>query len=239
MYKTKITQWGLTKNHKASEKERLARIAKAYRDAGKGIPLLTLRNRPAKMDRVRRFCKQQKILQEIWEAFPAESCSKGTTPSLESPRAHRAAAIGIITSALQGAENPSLSQVPGSRKVSFDPERPLSTASKDGRIELILFHTKMFQKSQIDRTKELTTLNRIAMAHLLITWLDNFVTGAYLVRIQKPNLGWQRIGQACDMVHQILDQPYQSFLEHILSALDNYYVAVQHDLRAHILRFLI
>ncbi len=119
------------KNHKASEKEQLARIAKAYRDAGKDIPRLTLRNRAAKMDRVRRFCKQQNVLQEIWEALPTESCYKGTTPSLESPRVHRAAAIGIITSALQGAGNPSLSQVLGSRKMSFNPERPLSTASKD------------------------------------------------------------------------------------------------------------
>jgi hypothetical protein len=237
MYKTKISQWGLVKNHKASEKEQLARIAKAYRDAGKGIPLLTLRNRAVKMDRVRRFCKQQKILQEIWEALPTESCSKGTTLSLESPRIRHAAVIGTITSALQGAGKPSLSQVFGSRKMSFDPERPLSAASKGGRIELILFHMKMFQKSQIDHTKELITLNRIAMDDLLITWWDKFVAGACLIRRQKPNLGWQKISEACDMAHQILDQRSQSFFRHLLSALDSYNVALQPDLRAHILRF--
>jgi len=61
--------------------------------------------------------------------------------------------------------------------------------------------------------------------------------GAYLVRIQKPNLGWQRIGQACDMVHQILDQRHQSFFRHLLTALNSYEVTLQPDLRAHILRF--
>jgi hypothetical protein len=65
MYKTKIKQWGLMKNYKASEKEQLARIVKARRDSGKDIHPLTLRNRVARMDRVRRFCKQQKILEEI------------------------------------------------------------------------------------------------------------------------------------------------------------------------------
>src|SRR5436305_10496808 len=39
------------------------------------------------------------------------------------------------------------------------------------------------------------------------------------------------------MVHQILDQPYQSFFRHLLCVLDSYDVAVQPDLRAHILRF--
>src|ERR1700761_5472880 len=102
MYKTKFNQWGLMKNYKASEKEQLARIIKAHRDSGKDIPPLTLKNRAAKMDRVRRFCKQQKILEEICDALPAGSCSKATTSSPEAPPVHREAAIGVIASALQG-----------------------------------------------------------------------------------------------------------------------------------------
>ncbi len=95
----------------------------------------------------------------------------------------------------------------------------------------------MFQESQIDHTKELTTLNHIAIDNLLNTCCCKLVTGACLVRRQKPNLGWQRIGEACDMVHQILDQRHPSFFRYLLSALDSYEVTLQPDLRAHILRF--
>src|SRR6266513_4469729 len=81
MYKTKITQGGLMKNYKASEKEHLARIAKAYRDSGRSVPPLHVRNRPAKLSRVRRYCKQQQILEEICDALLAESTSNGATSS--------------------------------------------------------------------------------------------------------------------------------------------------------------
>ena len=240
MYKTKLKQWSLMKNYKASEKEKLARIVKAHRDSGKDIPPLTLRNRAAKMDRVRRFCKQRKILEEICDALPAESCSKTTTSSPKAFPVHREAAIDVMASGLQGVGNSSLSLVLGSRKMSFDPERPLSTASKDGRIELILFQMKTYHQSQVDCTIQLNRLKSAAMlddrASFGTTLAEKLVYGAGMIT-QKPSQGWQTINEACDMAHQILDQPHQSLFRNLLYAFNDFGMTLQLDLRAHVLRF--
>jgi hypothetical protein len=100
MYKTRVAHWGFMKNYKAAEKERLARLFKAHRESGEGIPQLTLRNRVAKMSRVRRFCKQQKIHEEICDAIPAVSTSDvKIASSTELSPVHSAAATGAHVSA--------------------------------------------------------------------------------------------------------------------------------------------
>jgi hypothetical protein len=184
MYKTKITQWGLMKNYKASEKEHLARIVKAYRDSGRRIPPLNVRNRAAKMSRVRRYCKQQQILEDICDALPSESTSKGTTSSTETPPGHRAAATNVLFRALPGVQNSS-SSILGSKKPSFDPERPFSTASKDGRIELILFQTKIYAQSQFN-----CTIEHHKHIH---AWREKLIYGAEMLWQKRPAKGWQMI----------------------------------------------
>jgi tetratricopeptide (TPR) repeat protein len=227
MYKAKFTQWGLMKNYKASEKEHLARIVKAYRDSGRRIPPLNVRNRAAKMSRVRRYCKQQQILEEICDALPAESTSKGTTSSTETPPGHGAAATNVFVSALRGVQNSS--SIFGSRKPSFDPERPFSTASKDGRIELILFQTKIYAQSQFD-----CTIKRRKYIH---TWGDKLIYGAEIVRQKRPAKGWQMIHEACEMTHQIFLQLHQCLLRYLLQAFHDNDMAMYPELRTHLLRF--
>jgi hypothetical protein len=124
--------------------------------------------------------------------------------------------------------------------MSFDPERPFSTASKDGRIELILFQMKMYFQSQIDCTMQLNRLKSAAMldnrARLGYTWEGKLKYGGGMVRQQKPSQGWKMINEARDMAYQIL-QPHQSFFRHPLSAFDDRDLALYPDLSAHILRF--
>src|SRR5271156_5793497 len=131
MYKSKLKQWGLMKNYKAKEKEHLARIAKAHYNSGKNAPLLTFKNRPAKWGRVRRFCKQQKFLEEICDALPNESTSNA---SLSSPTKafagdHRSVTAGVVQTALKGVCKSPFSSVSGLRQTLFDPERPFTTDS--------------------------------------------------------------------------------------------------------------
>src|ERR1700730_1709769 len=110
MYKTKITQWGLKKNYTAAEKEHLARVFKGHHDSGKGIPPLTLRNRPAKLDRIRRFCKQEKIFEEIYDALQSDApCKENVNSSAKDLAGNRGAATAqVICAAVNGVQNSSL-----------------------------------------------------------------------------------------------------------------------------------
>lgn len=241
MYKTKIEQWGLKKNYNAAEKERFARIVKAHRDSGRGVPPLTLRNRAVKMDRVRRFCKQRRILEEICDALPAQSASKGTNLSQKAPADNRLAVTGVLAGAIEGVGNSSLSLMLSSEKMSFDPERPFSTTSRDGRIELILFQTKIYHKSLDANVINLNELDGCTIltqseANLQI-WQEKLVYGMWLLRQQKSTEGWPMIHEACEMTSQILDQPPQSFFRFLLNTFDDHNLASCPDLRAHILQF--
>jgi tetratricopeptide (TPR) repeat protein len=240
MYKTKIEQWGFKKNYNAAEKERFARIVKAHRDSGRSIPPLTLRNRAVKMDRVRRFCKQQRILEEICDALPAQSASKRTNLSQKAPPDSRLAITGVLASAIQGVGN-SWPPMLSSGKMSFDPERPFSTTSKDGRIELILFQTKIYHQSLFDDAIDLNKLAGAAIpmqsnANLQI-WQGKLMIGVGLLREQKPAKGWQMIHEACEMTPQILDQPPQSFFRFLLNTFNDSDLVLFPDFRAHIQRF--
>jgi tetratricopeptide (TPR) repeat protein len=241
MYKTKINQWGLKKNYNTAEKEQLARIVKLYRDSGRGIPPLTLRNRAVKMNRVRRFCKKQKFLEEICDALPAESCSKGTTLPLDAPAMHRPFATDVLASTLQVVGNSSLSPMLVS-KMSFDPERPFSTASRDSRIELILFQTKVYHQSLFDCTKGLNVLNSTAMlddrASFVICWRDKLTNGAHMISQQKLTRGWQMIDEACHMAKQVLERPHKDLLKNLLYLLGgNEWFMFPDLLRTSLLRF--
>ena len=252
MYKTKIAQWDLKKNYKASEKEQLARIAKAHHDSGQGIPTLTLRNRAAKMARVRRFCKQEKILEEICDDLPKESSSAAKAPcSTENSPARRAKATtaGVIAAAIQSVHHSSLSSMPGFTRRSFDPERPFSTASKDGRIELILWQTKIYYESRFASTVGPGKLKDAAqpasqsvsedpeILNHVFEWRDKLVFGVTALRKQKSAEGWRLISEACGATHRALDQQHQSLFRELLFVFSDRDWTMYPDLSTHILRF--
>src|SRR5436309_13385817 len=134
MYKTKITRWGLKKNYTPAEKVHLARAFKDHRDSGKGIPPLTLRNRPAKLDRIRRFCKQEGIFEEIYDALQSDPhYEENVSSSAKALSGNREAATAqVICAAVNGVQNSSLPSMQGTTQTLFDPERPFSTTSNIG-----------------------------------------------------------------------------------------------------------
>jgi hypothetical protein len=67
MYKRRITDWKIHKNYKAKEKEFLARRVKACVDAGNDVQSISFHGRPLKLDRVKRHCRNDKILARLWE----------------------------------------------------------------------------------------------------------------------------------------------------------------------------
>jgi hypothetical protein len=250
MYKTKITQWGLMKNYKASEKEHLVRIAKAHHDSGQAIPRLILRNRPAKMGRIRRFCKQQNIPEEVCDALPLESSSDSKISSLsEISSGDRRAAAGVITTALYGVQSSSSSSVLHCRKGLFDPERPFSMTSKNDRIELILLQIKIYYEPRFHSTAASDKSNGAAQLELqnlsenaelsiyLDEWRSKLVLGVLELKREKSAQGWRLINEACGMFHRILDQKSLGLFRELFSTFNVGRWAIHPDLRAHLLRF--
>jgi tetratricopeptide (TPR) repeat protein len=253
MYKTKITQWGLLKNYKASEKEHLVRVAKAHHDSGQAIPRLVLRNRPAKIDRIRRFCKKQKIPEEIYDALPLESSPDSKISSLsEISSGDRRAAAGAITTAPYGPQSSSLSSVLYRRKGSFDPERPFSMTSKNDRVELILLQIKIYYEPRFPSTAASDKSNGAAQLELqnlsenaelsvyLDEWRSKLVLGVLELKREKSAQGWRLINEACGMFHRILDQKSLRLFGLLFYAFNVFNVgdwAMHSDLSAHLLRF--
>jgi hypothetical protein len=250
MYKKKIAQWGFMKNYKAADKERLARLFKAHQGSGEGIPQLTLRNRAAKMGRVRRFCMQQKIHEEIYDAIPAVSASNAKIAlSTDVPPARRAVAKSALVSAVPGVKNSKWSSAPGSTEGLFDPERPFSTASKDGRIELVLFQTKAYHQSRFASPVESNTcggairlssdndaIDKEALNYN-ITWQSKLIYGMRSLVQHKSAQGWRMLGETCDMFHQVLDQQSQGLFSLLFFAFSDNDWSLYPDLRTHVLRF--
>jgi hypothetical protein len=67
MFKRRITEWKIRKNYKAKEKEVIARKVKAFMDAGHGIHSISFHGRPVKLDRVKRHCRTNKNLLQVWD----------------------------------------------------------------------------------------------------------------------------------------------------------------------------
>ena len=248
MYNTKLKQWGLLKNYKAGEKEQLARVVKAHRDAGKATPQLTLGNRPAKMDRIRRFCKQQKILEEICSTIQSESSSNIEISSSTGlfTGMHRAATTRTITSALQTVKNSSLASVPDLEKSWLDPERPFSSTSKEGRIELVLWQTKIYIKSCRSSTKDCSRFevaplqngsDKEEIGQYVMKWKERLSFGIGAFVQQKYTEGWRLLKEACGMMNQILAQQPEGLLRHLLNAFADNDWAFYADLRSHVLQF--
>jgi len=251
MYKTKITQWKLKKYYTAAEKEQLARDFKAHRDSGKGIPPLTLGNRPAKLDRIRRFCKQEKILEEICDALQSDSPYKGNvSSSAKTLTGNRGAATAqVIRAAVNGIQNPSLSSAQSLTHTLFDPERPFSTASSIGRIELILLQTKIYHQSRFGsgtRSDTRSAATRSLFGNgvdeecgivLVDKWAGKLTYGVGALVRQKSAQGWRMVNEACEMVHKVLEQQSKGLFRLLFYGFGNDDWTFFPALRTYLLRF--
>jgi tetratricopeptide (TPR) repeat protein len=237
MYKSKLKQWGLVKNYKAKEKEHLARIAKAHRDSGKNAPLLTFKNRPAKWSRVRRFCKQQKFLEEICDTLPNESTSNASLSSSTKAFAgdHRSVTAGVVQTALKGVCKSPFSSVSGLRQTLFDPERPFTMDSHEARIELILLQTRIYTQSRVASTGDSDILWRTRT--YAMDWESKLTFGMTALAHQKPTQGWRALNEACGIFHQVLDEQSQSLFPNLFFTLGDPMWAKHLDLSKRLLQF--
>ena len=125
-----------------------------------------------------------------------------------------------------------------SKKLLFDPERPFSTASKDSRIELILFQTKIYTESQFNCTTESNNIKSAANRYnCLFTRREKSKYGATALQQKKPAKGWQMIHEACEITSQIFGHIHQSLFRYLLDTFNNHDLAAHPDLRTHLLRF--
>jgi tetratricopeptide (TPR) repeat protein len=243
MYKTKITHWGLRKNYTAAEKEHLARVFKEHRDSGKGIPPLTLRNRPAKLHRIRRFCKQEKILEEICDALESNSPSKGSVNlSAKAPSGDRGAVTAQIICATVNSVQSSSPSVQGLTQTLLDPERPFSTTSNIGRIELILLQTKIYHQSRFDSgtrsgTRGTSIRDHQESFYLTNEWISKLRYGLGALARQKHAQGWRMINEACEMVHKVLEQQPKYLFMQLIYGLSDDDLTLFPSLRISLLRF--
>ena len=233
MYKTKLAQWSLMKNYKATEKENLARIVKAHRDSGGSAPRLTLRNRPADLSRVRRFCKQQKFLEEICDAHPNESSFNLSTKASSGDRWK--ATAGVIQTALKSVHKSSPSSVSGLRQTLFDPERPFTTDSHEGRIELVLFQTRIFQQSRFASTGDSDILGRAR--DYTTDWMSKLVFGVRALVQQKSTQGWRALNEACEIFYRVLDDQSHNLFSRLFYALSDSGWTEHLNLYQHLLQF--
>lgn len=252
MYKTKITQWKLKKNYTAAEKEQLARDFKAHRDSGKGISPLTLRNRPAKLDRIRRFCKQEKILEEICDALQSDSpYMENVNSSAKALAGNRGAATAqVIRAAVNGVQNSSSFSAQGLTQALFDPERPFSTTSSIGRIELILLQTKIYHQSRFGfgtrsdiRSAATQPLFGNGVSEegefgLDVEWAKKLVYGLGALTRQKSIQGWRMVNEACEIAHKVLEQQPKSLFRLLFYAFSDDDWTFFPGLRTYLLRFL-
>jgi hypothetical protein len=250
MYKKKIAQWGYLKNYKAADKEHLARVFKSHQNSGEGIPQLSLRNRAVKMNRVRRFCMQKKIHKEIYDAIPTVSASKTKIAlSTDLPPGRRTTTKSALRSAVPVAKSSNLSSESDSTEDLFDPERPFSTASKDGRVELVLFQTKAYHQSRfgppvksktfggaVQLPSDSTPAEREALNYN-IAWESKLIYGMRSLVQQKSAQGWRMLGETCDMFHRVLDQQSQGLFRLLFFAFSDNDWSMYPDLRTHVLRF--
>jgi tetratricopeptide (TPR) repeat protein len=233
MYKSKLKQWGLVKNYKAKEKEHLARIAKAHRDSGKNAPLPTFKNRPAKWNRVRRFCKQQKFLEEICDALPNESTSNASLSSSTKAFAedHWSVTAGVVQTALKGVRKSPFPSGSGFRQALFDPERPFATDSHEARIELVLFQTRIYLQSRVVSTGDSDTMDYAA------DWENKLTFGVTALVEQKPTQGWRVLNEACGIFHRVLDEQPQSLFSALFHVLSDHKWTKHLDLSMRLLQF--
>lgn len=251
MYKTKMAEWDFKKNYTAAETEYLARNFKAYCDSGGSIPPLMLRNRPAKLGRIRRFCKQEKMLEEICDALKSDSPSKGSANlSAKAPSGdYGAATTQVIRAAINGAQNSSPSSVRGLTQTLFDPERPYSTASNIGRVELILLQTKIYLQSRLGSETPSHTQNAATQLlfrnggddertlYFIARWIEKLSYGVGALVQQKPAQGWRMINEACEMVHEVLEQQPENLFILLLYGFSDGDWAVFPGLSTYLLRF--
>jgi hypothetical protein len=254
MYKSRLTQWGLKKNYKAAEKEQLARIVKRYRDAGRPVPRLTVRNKPAKLHLVRRFCKEKNLFDEICADLPTAQFSN-TKTHLSLLRSSTSPSVGsdkrVMTTA-QGGGNSLVVTVHHSATPTYDPERPFSTTSDHSRIELVLFQTNIYfdwclptrgRKRMQGYVVHPQSIPIGTLASDEILWGNMWTmevklnSGVKMLHRQKLKQGWQAINEACELFSQILQPQNTSLLGVLINILNNPDITDFPGLKIQLLRY--
>ena len=220
MYKKRLKSWGYRKYYKASEKEALARAIRTRQQHKVKLTDLTLRNRPVKLDRVRRFCKHQKLFEEVVDNLDPLSSSASTGDD------------AVIVSQQQRSQRHRVPKQAGHQVAIIEPQRPFSVISDEGRVEIILLQTKAYLGWKHAGVDGIMTEDN---QHLFFQkWRD----GVQLLQSHKQAQGMQQIQAGCDAFLSTLTDPRQPTLADILNCFSVNSWSRFVELRNHLLRFL-
>ena len=254
MYKTRITQWDLRKNYTISEKKEIIELMKTHNLAGRPVPIPDIRGRKTKMNRIRRYCRQEKILEEVAEILPRlwidgrkkkKPLASRYRGSKLQPPVGRPATISLAN----GEFLPWASTE--SNVARCDPERPFSLTSELDRIEIVLLHTRMyFDWSYLRYGSSLPTCEDfpwdrapenapyMSQESYTLAAFNRLQCGVGGIVRKKPRVGWQLIYEACEMLEVALHNACPRLVGTLLSTFGDGDWEQVPELRAQLLRYI-
>jgi hypothetical protein len=222
MFKSKITQWGFEKNYKAEDKKQMAMIIKSYKDNSQEVPALIIKGRRAKLDRVRRFCKQRKFLEDICKDIPSTSSSlpSGKARGKNSPGfAQSRQVMTWITS--HTMRNDVIEQA-----LALGRPLALTATTTIDRIEDVLRQTQVYLDSCYSKTSSAARHHdRLLLAQsskhaLYIDALSYFwgklYSGMSLLENSIHLRAWESIDEGCDQFAQLLPEQHVDLITSLI-----------------------
>ena len=260
MYKSRLSLWDVRKNYTKSEKKKIVEKVKTHHPTGKQFSALSIRGYKVKLNRIRRYCREEKISKEVAHLLPRSSVGRtkntkalalvhsGGSPTSPSQR---------LAKALDSTYNSVPEVVRLSDLVRFDPERPFSLTSDLGRIEIVLMHLRtsfggaakiyeyvwtspifrmQYRPRQNKNPRRAARLGRVSYA------ADNFLMdlrgGVQSIVQNKPKHGWQMINDACNMLQEVLQDTSVRLVLFLLTTFDDPVWNQVSDLRALLWRYI-
>ena len=259
MYKSRFTRWNQRKNYTKSEKKDVIDTLKTVHVTGEPRPVPTIRGRKAEMNRIRRYCRQEKILEEFVTLLPRSSIDKRKRMNVtaSSYRGRKAHSRERRTTKTLAADSRVCSEAMRSSSIaSFDPDCPFSLTYELGRVEIVLTHIRMifdmplpdydFGWSPFDciawnrvvADNVLDDLPRLIPGSESLFVCGFLLRGVQLIGKRKLNGGWSLIHQACDMLEEALQNDPACLIVFLMIAFKSQNWGQVPDLRARLWRYI-
>jgi hypothetical protein len=223
MYKKRISAWRVKKNYKAEEKRAIAQAVKTYHDNATPIPKITVRGQPADFDKVRRFCKDERFLEEILPTF-GKSADTGSPQKVATETAEDALVVAvedIISRQPTRVANGKDDELMATDHVLYKSSLVLPQSHY---IEMILHHIATFVDSRcagVNPPKSKGSLRILhskhpsqleihderlqGNSHPQLMW-EKYVFGLTYLRVNRFKRGFQLLDEGCQLAGDTLRQ---------------------------------
>ena len=258
MYKSRFTRWNQRKNYTKSEKKDVIDTLKTVHVTGEPRPVPTIRGRKAEMNRIRRYCRQEQILEEFVTLLPRSSIDKRKRMNVtaSSYRGRKAHSQERRTTTTLAADSQVASEAArGSRSAPFDPERPFSLTSELARIEVVLMHTKIILDGSVPycgftwSSGDSITWMEVLAGRELDNLQDPILGSAFFVLVclyfsvtalarGRHDVGWSVIHKACNVLEMAMQNDPASLIIFLIFAFGEAKWDRVPDLRARLWRYI-